>query len=94
LGNRVILHSGTVIGSDGFGYSPDKDGVYHKIPQIGNVVIEDDVELGSNVSVDRAAFGSTRIKKGCKIDNLVQIAHNVVVGENTVMSLKQVLREY
>ncbi len=86
LGNRVILHSGTVIGSDGFGYSPDKDGVYHKIPQIGNVVIEDDVELGSNVSVDRAAFGSTRIKKGCKIDNLVQIAHNVVVGENTVMS--------
>jgi len=86
IGNRVILHSGTVIGSDGFGYSTDKDGVYHKIPQIGNVVIEDDVEIGSNVSVDRAAFGSTRIKKGCKIDNLVQIAHNVVVGENTVMS--------
>ncbi|HPN38765.1 MAG TPA: UDP-3-O-(3-hydroxymyristoyl)glucosamine N-acyltransferase [Melioribacteraceae bacterium] len=86
IGNRVIIHSGTVIGSDGFGYAPDSEGVYHKIPQIGNVVIEDDVELGSNVSIDRAAFGSTRIKKGCKIDNLVQIAHNVVVGENTVMS--------
>ncbi len=86
IGDRVIIHSGTVIGSDGFGYSQDTDGNYIKIPQIGNVVIEDDVEIGSNVSVDRAAFGSTKIKKGCKIDNLVQIAHNVVVGENTVMS--------
>jgi len=86
VGDRVIIHSGTVVGSDGFGYSPDKEGKYHKIPQIGNVVLENDVELGSNVSIDRAAFGSTIIKSGCKIDNLVQIAHNVVVGDNTVMS--------
>ena len=86
IGNRVIIHSGTVIGSDGFGFTPDSKGVYAKIPQIGNVIVEDDVELGSNVSVDRAAVGSTVIKKGCKIDNLVQIAHNVLVGENTVIS--------
>ncbi|MCB9210087.1 MAG: UDP-3-O-(3-hydroxymyristoyl)glucosamine N-acyltransferase [Ignavibacteriales bacterium] len=86
IGNNVIIHSGTVIGSDGFGYSPDQNGVYHKIPQIGNVIIEDDVELGSNVSIDRAAVGSTIIHKGVKLDNLVQIAHNVKVGENTVMS--------
>ncbi|MFH0734761.1 MAG: UDP-3-O-(3-hydroxymyristoyl)glucosamine N-acyltransferase [bacterium] len=86
LGNGIIIHSGTVVGSDGFGYATDSEGVYHKIPQIGNVVIEDNVELGSNVSIDRAAFGSTTIKSGVKIDNLVQIAHNVVVGNNTVMS--------
>lgn len=86
LGSRVIVHAGTVIGSDGFGYAPDSKGGYIKIPQIGNVVIEDDVELGSNVSIDRASIGSTLIKKGAKIDNLVQIAHNVTVGENTVMS--------
>jgi UDP-3-O-[3-hydroxymyristoyl] glucosamine N-acyltransferase len=86
IGNRVIIHSGTVIGSDGFGFSPNEKGEYTKIPQIGNVVIEDDVELGSNVSIDRAAIGSTVIKKGVKIDNLVQIAHNVVIGENTVLS--------
>jgi UDP-3-O-[3-hydroxymyristoyl] glucosamine N-acyltransferase len=86
VGNNVIIHSGTVVGSDGFGYSPDDKGVYQKIPQIGNVVIEDDVELGSNVSIDRAAIGSTVIKRGCKIDNLVQIAHNVVLGEDTVIS--------
>ncbi len=86
IGNNVIIHSGTVIGSDGFGYSPDENGVYHKIPQIGNVIIEDDVEIGSNVSIDRAAVGSTIIHKGVKLDNLVQIAHNVKVGENTVMS--------
>jgi UDP-3-O-[3-hydroxymyristoyl] glucosamine N-acyltransferase len=86
VGNNVIIHSGTVIGSDGFGYSPDEKGVYQKIPQIGNVIIEDDVELGSNVSVDRAAIGSTIIKRGCKIDNLVQIAHNVILGEDTVIS--------
>ena len=86
IGNNVIIHSGTVVGSDGFGYDPDKEGVFHKIPQIGNVIIEDDVELGANVCIDRAALGSTIIKKGCKIDNLVQIAHNVAVGENTVMS--------
>lgn len=86
IGDRVIIHSNTVVGSDGFGYIPDEKGVFHKVPQIGNVILEDDVELGSNVSVDRAAMGSTIVKKGAKIDNLVQIAHNVVVGENTVMS--------
>jgi UDP-3-O-[3-hydroxymyristoyl] glucosamine N-acyltransferase len=86
VGNNVIIHSGAVIGSDGFGYSPDEKGVYQKIPQIGNVVIEDDVELGSNVSIDRAAIGSTIVKRGCKIDNLVQIAHNVILGEDTVIS--------
>jgi UDP-3-O-[3-hydroxymyristoyl] glucosamine N-acyltransferase len=86
VGNHVILHSGAVIGSDGFGFNPDEKGVYQKVPQIGNVVLEDDVEIGSNVSIDRAALGSTIIKRGTKIDNLVQIAHNVVVGEDTVIS--------
>ncbi|GBD90899.1 UDP-3-O-acylglucosamine N-acyltransferase [bacterium BMS3Abin04] len=86
IGNRVIIHAGSVIGSDGFGYSPDKNGVYHKIPQIGNVILEDDVEIGSNVSIDRAAVGSTVIGKGVKLDNLVQIAHNVKIGDNTVIS--------
>ncbi len=86
IGNRVIIHPGTVIGSDGFGFEPDEEGKFHKIPQIGNVIIEDDVELGSNVSVDRASIGSTIIKKGVKVDNLVQIAHNVIIGENTIIS--------
>ncbi len=86
IGDNVIIHSGTVIGSDGFGYAPRKEGGYDKVPQIGNVVLEDDVEIGSNVSIDRAALGSTVIKKGVKIDNLVQIAHNVEVGDNTVIS--------
>ena len=86
VGDNVIIHSGTVIGSDGFGYSPNEKGEYIKIPQIGNVIIEDDVEIGSNVSIDRAAIGSTIIKRGCKIDNLVQIAHNVSIGEHTVIS--------
>lgn len=86
IGNNVIIHNNSVIGSDGFGYSTNEKGEYLKIPQIGNVVIEDDSEIGSNVSIDRAAFGSTIIKKGCKIDNLVQIAHNVIIGENTVIS--------
>ncbi|MCL6493286.1 MAG: UDP-3-O-(3-hydroxymyristoyl)glucosamine N-acyltransferase [Ignavibacterium sp.] len=86
IGNRVIIHSGTVIGSDGFGFNPDEKGVYQKIPQIGNVIVEDDVELGANVAIDRAALGSTIIKRGTKIDNLVQIAHNVVIGEDTVIS--------
>ena len=85
IGDRVIIHNGTVVGSDGFGYSVDADGVRTKIPQIGTVVIEDDVELGANVCVDRARFGQTKIGKGTKIDNLVQIAHNVVIGENSVM---------
>ncbi len=86
LGNNVIIHSNTCIGSDGFGYIPDEKGAYKKVPQIGNVVLEDDVELGSNVSIDRAALGSTKIKKGVKIDNLVQIAHNVEIGENTAIA--------
>ncbi len=86
IGKRVIIHPNTVIGSDGFGYFTDDKNVYHKIPQIGNVVIEDDVEIGSNVSIDRAALGSTLIKRGVKIDNLAQIAHNVQIGEDTVIS--------
>jgi UDP-3-O-[3-hydroxymyristoyl] glucosamine N-acyltransferase len=86
IGKRVIIHANTVIGSDGFGYDIDEQGVSHKIPQIGNVVIEDDVEIGSNVSIDRASIGSTKIKKGVKIDNLVQIAHNVIIGENSIVA--------
>ncbi len=85
VGNRVILHSGAVIGADGFGFAPGANG-YDKIPQIGNVVIEDDVEVGANACIDRSTMGSTIVHKGAKIDNLVQIAHNVEVGENTVMS--------
>lgn len=84
LGARVIIHSGTVIGSDGFGYV-QYQGRHQKIPQLGGVIIEDDVELGANVTVDRATFGDTVIKRGTKIDNLVQIAHNVVVGEDTIL---------
>jgi UDP-3-O-[3-hydroxymyristoyl] glucosamine N-acyltransferase len=86
IGKRVIVHPGAVIGSDGFGYNPDEEGVYHKVFQIGNVVIEDDVEIGANVTIDRAALGSTLIKQGVKIDNLVQIAHNVIIEENTVLA--------
>ncbi len=85
IGNRVIIHNGTVVGSDGFGYAVQDDGSRVKIAQIGKVVIEDDVEIGSNVAIDRARFGKTKIGKGTKIDNLVQIAHNVVIGEHTVM---------
>jgi len=84
IGDRVIIHSGTVIGSDGFGYAPDNDKL-HKIPQIGTVVIEDDVELGANVTVDRANTGKTIVGRGTKVDNLVQIAHNVVIGENCLI---------
>ncbi len=84
LGDNVVLHSGSVIGADGFGFVPDENGVYKKFPQIGNVVIEDDVEIGANTTIDRAAMGSTIIKKGVKLDNLIQVAHNVVIGENTV----------
>lgn len=86
LGNRVTIHSGSVIGSDGFGFAPQADGTYKKIAQIGNVVIEDDVEIGSNSSVDRATMGSTVIKKGVKLDNLIQVAHNVEIGANTVIA--------
>lgn len=84
LGARVIVHSGTVIGSDGFGYV-QHEGRHHKIPQLGGVIVEDDVELGANVAVDRATFGNTVIKRGTKVDNLVQIAHNVVVGEHNIL---------
>lgn len=86
VGSRCILHSGCVIGADGFGFAPTGDGSYQKIDQIGNVVIEDDVEIGANTTIDRATLGSTIIHKGVKLDNLCQIAHNVVVGESTVMA--------
>ncbi len=85
LGDRVWIHNGTVIGSDGFGYDVDKQGVRTKQPQIGIVSIADDVEIGANVTVDRARFGRTRIGKGVKIDNLVQIAHNVIIGDHAVI---------
>ena len=86
LGNNITIHAGSIIGSDGFGFAPKEDGSYQKIPQLGNVIIEDDVEIGSNTTIDRATIGSTIIKKGVKIDNLIQIAHNVEIGENTVIA--------
>lgn len=86
IGNRVIIHSNTVIGSDGFGFAPNDNGEYDKMPQIGNVIIEDDVEIGSNTVIDRATMGSTIIHKGVKLDNLIQIAHNVTIDENTVVA--------
>jgi len=85
IGNNVIIHNGAVIGSDGFGFAPFQ-GRFHKIPQIGKVIIEDDVEIGANSTIDRAMMGKTIIKKGAKLDNLIQIAHNVEVGESTVMA--------
>jgi UDP-3-O-[3-hydroxymyristoyl] glucosamine N-acyltransferase len=84
IGSRVIIHSGTVIGSDGFGFAPAGE-QYYKIPQVGTIVIEDDVEIGANVTIDRATLGQTHIHRGVKIDNLVQIAHNVVIGENSII---------
>jgi UDP-3-O-[3-hydroxymyristoyl] glucosamine N-acyltransferase len=84
IGDRVIIHSGSVIGSDGFGFAKDGE-VYRKIPQIGNVVLEDDVEIGANVTIDRATTGTTFVGKGTKVDNLVQIAHNVVIRENCIL---------
>ena len=86
VGKRVILHSGTVIGSDGFGFTPQSDGTYEKIPQRGIVVVEDDVEIGANCTIDRATIGETRIKQGVKLDNLIHVAHNVVIGEHTVIA--------
>jgi len=86
LGNNVIIHSGAIIGSDGFGFAPESDGTYKKISQIGNVIIEDDVEIGANTTVDRATMGSTIIRRGVKLDNLIQIAHNVEIGANTVVA--------
>lgn len=86
LKDNVTIHAGTVIGADGFGYAPDAAGVYSKIPQIGNVIIYDNVEIGANTTIDRATMGSTEIKSGVKIDNLVQIAHNVVIAEHTAIA--------
>lgn len=86
IGERCILHAGAVIGADGFGFAPQPDGHYVKIAQMGNVVIGDDVEIGANTTVDRAAMGATRVGRGTKIDNLVQVAHNVVIGEDTVIA--------
>lgn len=86
IGNECVIHAGTVIGSDGFGFAPLEDGSYRKIPQIGNVIMEDCVEIGANCTIDRATMGSTIIRKGVKLDNLIQIAHNVEIGGNTVMA--------
>ena len=86
IGNDCILHAGVVIGSDGFGFEPDAKDVNQKLPQIGNVIIEDDVEIGANTCIDRATMGATLIKRGVKLDNMVQIAHNVVIDEHTVMA--------
>lgn len=86
IGNNCVFHSGVIIGSDGFGFAPDSDGTYVKIPQIGNVIIEDNVEIGASTTVDRATMGSTIIRNGVKLDNQIQIAHNVEIGENTVIA--------
>lgn len=86
IGANVVLHSGVVVGSDGFGFAPQKDGTYSKVPQIGNVIIYDDVEVGANTVIDRATLGSTVISKGVKLDNLIQVAHNVEIGTNTVVA--------
>lgn len=86
IGKHVTIHAGTVIGSDGFGFAPQPDGTFKKVPQIGNVVIEDGVEIGANSTIDRATIGSTLIKSGAKLDNLLQIAHNVEVGNNSVIA--------
>jgi UDP-3-O-[3-hydroxymyristoyl] glucosamine N-acyltransferase len=86
IGSNCTLHSGTIIGSDGFGFAPQDDGTYKKVPQIGNVIIEDDVEIGACSTVDRATLGATIIRKGVKLDNHIQVAHNVEIGSNTVIA--------
>lgn len=86
IGSNCTLHSGTIIGSDGFGFAPQEDGTYKKVPQIGNVIIEDDVEIGACSTVDRATLGATIIRKGVKLDNHIQVAHNVEIGSNTVIA--------
>lgn len=86
LGNHCVIHAGAVIGADGFGFAPNQENEYNKVPQIGNVILEDFVEIGANTTVDRATLGSTILRKGVKLDNLVQIAHNVEIGQNTVMA--------
>ena len=86
IGDNCNFHSGCVVGSDGFGFAPTEDGTFSKIPQIGNVIIEDDVEIGANTTIDRATLGTTLIRKGVKLDNHIQVAHNVEIGENTVIA--------
>ena len=86
IGNHVTIHSGTIIGSDGFGFAPKEDGSFQKVPQLGNVVIEDHVEIGANTTIDRATIGSTIIRKGVKLDNQIQIAHNAEIGTNSVIA--------
>lgn len=86
VGNECTIHAGAIIGADGFGFAPQDDNAYNKVPQIGNVILEDRVEIGANTTIDRATIGSTIIRRGAKIDNLIQIAHNVEVGENTVIA--------
>ena len=86
IGKSCTLHSGVVLGADGFGFAPNEDGSYNKVPQIGNVVLEDNVEIGAGSTVDRATLGSTIIREGVKLDNQIQIAHNVEVGKNTVIA--------
>lgn len=86
IGANCVIHAGVVIGSDGFGFAPQSNNNYHKVPQVGNVIIEDNVEIGANTCIDRATIGSTIIRKGVKLDNLIQIAHNVEIGENTVIA--------
>jgi len=86
IGNECTLHAGVVVGSDGFGFTPRKDTDFKKVPQIGNVIIEDRVEIGANTTIDRATLGSTIIRRGVKLDNLIQVAHNVEIGENTVIA--------
>jgi UDP-3-O-[3-hydroxymyristoyl] glucosamine N-acyltransferase len=86
IGNNCVIHSGVIVASDGFGFAPLEDGTFSKIPQIGNVILEDDVEIGACTTIDRATMGSTIIRKGVKLDNQIQIAHNVEIGENTVIA--------
>ena len=86
IGNNCVVHSGVIIGADGFGFAPNQEGTYNKIPQIGNVVIEDNVDIGAATTIDRATLGSTIIRKGVKLDNQIQVAHNVEIGENTVIA--------
>lgn len=86
IGNNCVIYSGAVIGADGFGFAPNEDGTYTKIPQIGNVIIEDNVDIGANTTIDKATMGSTIIRKGVKLDNQIQIGHNVEIGENTVIA--------
>lgn len=86
IGNNCTIHSGTIIGADGFGFAPNEDGEYSKVPQIGNVIIEENVDIGANTTIDRATLGSTIIRKGVKLDNQIQIAHNVEIGKNTVIA--------